>query len=78
MSIFEKVFGIMAILIMVLLVVGLVYSLMLGIASAKLEKKCLLYGWKDYSVTWDFQKYCIREENEYEIVKPLEEIINTK
>ena len=38
------------------------------------EKECLSRGWKESSVTWDLTIYCIREENEYEIVRPLSEI----
>lgn len=40
-------------------------------ASLRAEKLCLQHGWKDAKVTWDLTAYCVREENEYEIVKPL-------
>jgi len=39
------------------------------------EKHCLMHGWKDAKVTWDLTAYCIREENEYEIVRPLSEVM---
>jgi hypothetical protein len=44
------------------------------IVSADTAQKCLLLGWKSSAVTWNFQRYCSREENEFEITKPLEEI----
>lgn len=39
------------------------------------EAKCLKNGWKDYRVSIGLQKYCVREENEYEITKPLSEVL---
>ncbi len=40
--------------------------------------QCLEYGYANHSVTWNFKGYCIREENEYEIVKPLSELISNE
>ena len=38
------------------------------------EIQCLELGWKDSHTTWNLKQYCSREENEYEITKPLSEI----
>ena len=45
------------------------------VVDVKVEADCLSHGWKDSKVDWKFEAYCIREENEYEIVKPLSEIL---
>ena len=39
------------------------------------QSKCLELGWASSEITWNFQAYCIREENEYEITKPLKELL---
>ena len=38
------------------------------------ESKCKALGWKNSSVTWDLIQYCHRQENEYDITKPLSEL----
>lgn len=45
-----------------------------GVLMAYTNSKCLEYSYKEARVSYDFSLYCIREENEYEIVKPLREI----
>jgi len=39
------------------------------------QATCLAYGWKDSRVTWNFKRYCVREEDEWEVVKPLSVIL---
>ena len=45
------------------------------VVDSRVQKLCLQHGWANHGVTWDLQGFCIREENEYEIVKPLSEIL---
>lgn len=40
------------------------------------NQKCLEAGWRSSEVTWNLQQYCSREENEYEITKPLKKVLN--
>ena len=44
--------------------------------SASTDALCAQNGWRDSKVTWNFQRYCIREENEYEIIVPLYKIMD--
>ena len=39
--------------------------------SVTTEARCLEAGWAKASVTYNLRRFCIREENEYEITKPL-------
>lgn len=39
------------------------------------EAKCLEHGWSETSITFGLQCYCTREEDAYDIVRPLSEII---
>lgn len=66
---------IIARLLIIALASMLVYSIFYIIIDARVLKACLLHGWRDSMITWDFQGFCAREENEYEIVKPLSEIV---
>jgi len=44
-------------------------------AEVKCSNACLRFGWRDSKMTYpDLGCYCVREENEYEIVKPLWEL----
>jgi len=43
--------------------------------SLYVDAKCKELGWKNSSITWNLKAYCIREENEYEITKPLSELL---
>ena len=56
------------------IVIFLIYCIILAIVALDTDAKCLALGWKEAHITWDFKRYCSREENEYEITKPLEEI----
>ena len=38
------------------------------------QQQCLSNGYKETKITWNLEQYWIREENEYEIVKSLNEI----
>jgi len=59
-----------------LLVVSLIaWFAMQIVADFSTQATCLKYGWKDHAVTWNFERYCIREEDEFEITKPLSVII---
>lgn len=42
------------------------------------DQRCLAAGWKASKVTWNFEAYCVREENEYEITTPLSQILEEK
>lgn len=55
----------------VFVVTLLVYFTIFMAISAQTKRACLRAGWKDNEVTWNLERYCIREENEYEITKPL-------
>jgi len=44
------------------------------VVSFNVQKTCLEAGWRDYEVTWDYSAFCVREENEYEIVIPLSQV----
>ena len=39
------------------------------------ESLCLEAGYPRATVTWNWKTYCVREENEYEIVKPLRDVL---
>ncbi len=69
----EKLSDIFMFLIIVFL---LGYGVLTAIYSLTTEQICLENGWKEGVITWNLQRYCSREENEYEITKPLKEIIN--
>lgn len=68
----EYMFGM---LLMITFVLFFIYSLVFIVIYSTTEQLCLENGWKEGIITWNFQRYCGREENEYEIVKPLKEII---
>jgi len=59
----------------ILVMLLLLYTLVHCIATINVDAECLRHGWKDSRVDWRFRSYCIREENEYEIVAPLSEVI---
>ena len=60
--------------LLVFLGILLIYVFIWAIISFNVDAQCLEYGWKDSSVTYNFHSYCIREENEYEITKSLEQV----
>ena len=64
-----------AALVALLALAIVVYALAFMVVAAKTEAVCAQHGWRDYTVTWNFTQYCVREENEYEIIKPLHEIV---
>ena len=58
-----------------ILVVALFVWLFVGLGMAfSLERKCLIAGYPNSHLTWNFQGFCSREENEYEIVVPLRDL----
>ena len=62
----------------VLAVLGVLFFVgMFGliIISADTSQKCRAAGWGEASITWNLEKYCHREENEFEITKPLNEVL---
>jgi hypothetical protein len=66
------------IVVILLFVAFVVVACIFTVHMVQTKKLCLENGWRNYSITWDLQKFCIREENEYEIVKPLSEILAEK
>ena len=56
----------------------IVYGLTFVVQDARVHLQCLDYGYANHSVAWNLRAYCIREENEYEIVKPLSELISNE
>ena len=54
----------------ILVIVFLVWSAF----TLSVEQQCLSHGWKEGRVTWNLERYCIREENEYEITRLLSDI----
>lgn len=58
-----------------ILIIFAIYMIIIGINEVITNQKCLELGWRDGEITWNFQAYCIREENEYEITKPLKELL---
>lgn len=42
-----------------------------SIIAAVVDQACLRCGWRQGKVTIMLEHYCIREENEYEITRPL-------
>lgn len=57
-----------------ILIIFAIYMIIIGITEVITNQKCLELGWRDGETTWNFQTYCSREENEYEITKPLKEL----
>jgi hypothetical protein len=72
LSCWEKAAVIIIVGLLAMFVIAMVVYLPIGLET---NRQCLKYGWKTGEVTWDLRRYCIREENEYEVVKPLPEII---
>jgi len=57
-----------------LAVVGfVVYLCVFAVVTVATEAKCLRAGYPTTHVAWSFEKYCTREENEYEVTVTLEE-----
>lgn len=70
----EKLGKIGAIIGIIFIIFLITYMGTLLITSFKVEADCLKLGWRNSIVVWNFEQYCIREENEYEITKPLKEL----
>ena len=64
-----------AVVVGLVLVTLFVFVVGLGVRDAQVQRQCLLAGYANHSVTWNFEGFCIREENEYEITVPLQEIL---
>lgn len=47
-------------------------------ANFYVQARCLDAGWASYNVSITLSGYCIREENEYEITRPLREVLNDR
>lgn len=62
-------------LLAVLAVVVVVWFIAFLYKYAVTEIYCLRAGWADSAVTVTLEPYCIREENEYEITKPLWKVL---
>jgi hypothetical protein len=61
--------------LMTFLAVGFIfYILTFGAILFRAEAECYRYGYVDAHVPFTLTAYCSREENEYEIIKPLSEI----
>ena len=54
-----------------LVVAGMCLLVGQGMWVAEVQRRCLVHGYPDSYVAWNFAAYCVREENEYEIVVPL-------
>lgn len=59
----------------VLFILFLLYAGICGVRGMVADAQCLEHGWKDARLDWRLRAYCIREENEYEIVRPLHEVL---
>jgi len=53
----------------------LAYLFIYGITFMIIHQQCLSNGWANASVDYKLNGYCAREENEYEIIRPLEDIL---
>lgn len=56
-------------------VIFIIWAVAAFVSIIIVESQCLAYGWADANITWYLKGYCIREENEYEITRPLSEIL---
>lgn len=65
----EKI-GLAAFVLLVLFMVALTF------VSVRDTAICLEHGWALTRTTWKLESFCIREENEYEIVKSVIEVVN--
>ena len=63
-----------ATVVIALVLAIIIYAAVFTVCVAKTELACAQEGWRDYTVTWNLEQFCVREENEYEIIKPLGEI----
>jgi hypothetical protein len=70
----EKMKDTLYILLTMLMVLFLIVYFVHAGVSLLVQQRCLRQGYADSKVTWTFEGYCIREENEYEIVVPLREL----
>lgn len=44
-----------------------------GVVAVGTESACLAAGYPTPHTAWTFERYCTREENEYEVTVPLEQ-----
>lgn len=65
----------LAVAIIILIAVVISYGIAFMFKVASVEAQCYQHGWADYKVAWNFNSYCLREENEYEIIRPLADIL---
>lgn len=70
-KLFEKVI-LPVLIIIAIFVLGIGFSLQ--VISSYYNAECLQYGYPHVSTTYKLEAYCIREEDEYEIVIPLEDL----
>ena len=56
-------------------VLFMVFVCVYGAIMLDTEQQCLSHGWRDYEVTWNLEKYCIKEIDETEHTIPLSEVI---
>ncbi len=65
----------LSILVIIIVVLFFVWIGVYLVFSAESEIKCLRYGYaNNYTTFVTLEQYCIREENEYEITVPLDDI----
>lgn len=49
------------------------YTISVAIVGLSADSKCLANGWAGADVSWSFDRYCFRRENQTDIVVPLRE-----
>lgn len=65
-------------LVVFLIAALIAFTLTYLIQAARADQQCAELGWRDYKIIWNLKAFCIREENEYEIIRPLKELLNER
>lgn len=61
-------------LIGVLLLAFFFYFVALAVTAGAAESKCLAAGWREAKVDYALNVYCVKREDQTDIVKPLREV----
>lgn len=66
--------GILFLVFLVGMGIFLVYCVAQVIVSSSADAKCARHGWPSSSVTWNFDKYCVKRINQTDSVIPMENL----
>jgi hypothetical protein len=58
----------------IVVLVILLLALSMAVISLRTDAACLKHGWPGSSVTWNFNKYCIKRVNQTDVVISLSDL----